>query len=78
MNCCRRFDGKIQNSTGWGQYTERKTDPKSRYFAMFNSTFAKCSIQLQIELIQPDIAYDSDKFILNYKQYWVESNIFES
>ena len=29
-------------------YTERKTDLKSRYFAMFESTFAKCLIQLSI------------------------------
>ena len=36
-------------------YTERKTDPKFRYFPMFKSTFAKCLIQLSVELIQPDI-----------------------
>ena len=39
-------------------YTERKTDPKSRYFPMFESTFEKCLIQLSAELIQPDIVYD--------------------
>ena len=50
-------------------YTERKTDPKSRYFAMFQSTFEKCLIQLSVELIQLDIVYDS----LNYTEYRVES-----
>ena len=42
--------------------TERKTDPKSRYFRMFESTFDKCLIQLSVELILLDIVYDS----LNY------------
>ena len=46
------------------RYTERKTDPKSRYFSMFESTFKKCLIQLSVELIQLDIVYDS----LNYKE----------
>ena len=32
-------------------YTERKTDPKSRYFMIFDSTFQKCLIQLSVELI---------------------------
>ena len=33
------------------KHTERKTDPKSRYFAMFESTFEKGLIQLSVELI---------------------------
>ena len=32
----------------WEKYTERKTDPKSRYFRMFESTFEKCLIQLSV------------------------------
>ena len=36
--------------------TLKKTDPKSRYIAMFEATFEKCLIQLSVELIQPKIA----------------------
>ena len=50
-------------------YTERKTDPKSRYFPMFESTFEKCSIQLSVEPIQPDIPRNS----MNHTSYRVES-----
>ena len=51
-------------------YTERKTDPKPRYFSVFESSFEKCLIQLSVlELIQIDIVYDS----LNYAKYRVES-----
>ena len=50
-------------------YTERKTDPKSRYFPMFESTFEKILIQLSVEQIQPDISCNS----MNNTQYRVES-----
>ena len=47
----------------YSAYTEKKTEPKSRHFAMFESTFEKCWIQLSVELIQLTIVYSSDKFI---------------
>ena len=53
-------------------YTKRKTDPKSRYFSMFESALEKCLIQLSVELIQLDISCNS----MNHTQYRVESNIF--
>ena len=52
-------------------YTEKKTDPKSRYFRMFESTFEKCLIQFSVELIQFDIAYDS----LNYTENLLEISV---
>ena len=51
------------------RYTERKTDPKSRYFPMFELTFEKCLIQLSLEMIQPDNPCTS----MNHTQYRVES-----
>ena len=36
---------------------------------MFESTFYNCLIQLSVELSQPDIVYDSNKFI------WITRNI---
>ena len=48
-NECLMFFKETEVDEGmYVQYTERKTDPKSRYFAMFESTFAKCLIQLDI------------------------------
>ena len=68
-------------SNGWKEsrkelQEKKKTDRKSRYFAMFESTFKKCLIQL-------NFTHDSDEFILIIRNVGliqlsaeVESNIF--
>ena len=60
---------KCVNSILRYECTERKTDPKSRYFPILESTFEKCLIQLSVELIQPNNPCNS----MNHTQYRVES-----
>ena len=62
----------------YNAYTERKTDPKSRYFPMFESTFEKCLIQLSVELIQLDIVYDSLNYTLNQLYRELNETFLES
>ena len=61
--CIADFETNPPNIKSSYPTLKKKTEPKSRYFAMFESTFEKCLIQLSVELIQSDIAYDSNKFI---------------